>query len=72
MLSVFFFLCCDFGFFFEGQLCIGAVKVKLKGPLTCAYNESTAGCKGTMPREGGGDSHMEQTGMLVGNFEFNP
>ena len=20
--------------------------------------------------EGGGDSHMEQTGMLVGNFEF--
>ena len=20
---------------------------------------------------GGGDSHMEQTGMLVGNFEFN-
>ena len=21
---------------------------------------------------GGGDSHMEQMGMLVGNFEFNP
>ena len=21
---------------------------------------------------GGGDSYMEQTGMLVGNFEFNP
>ena len=21
---------------------------------------------------GGGDSHMEQTGMLLGNFEFNP
>ena len=21
---------------------------------------------------GGGDSHMEQTGMLVANFEFNP
>ena len=21
---------------------------------------------------GGGDSHAEQTGMLVGNFEFNP
>ena len=21
---------------------------------------------------GGGDSHMEGTGMLVGNFEFNP
>ena len=21
---------------------------------------------------GGGDSHMEQKGMLVGNFEFNP
>ena len=21
---------------------------------------------------GGGDSHMKQTGMLVGNFEFNP
>ena len=21
---------------------------------------------------GGGDSEMEQTGMLVGNFEFNP
>ena len=20
---------------------------------------------------GGGDSHMKQTGMLVGNFEFN-
>ena len=21
---------------------------------------------------GGGDSHMKQTGMLVGNLEFNP
>ena len=21
---------------------------------------------------GGGDSHKKQTGMLVGNFEFNP
>ena len=21
---------------------------------------------------GGGNSHMKQTGMLVGNFEFNP
>ena len=21
---------------------------------------------------GGGDAHMKQTGMLVGNFEFNP
>ena len=21
---------------------------------------------------GGGDSHTKQTGMLVGNFEFNP
>ena len=21
---------------------------------------------------GGGDSHMKQTGILVGNFEFNP
>ena len=21
---------------------------------------------------GGGDSHMKQTGMLIGNFEFNP
>ena len=25
-----------------------------------------------MPGGGGGDSHMEQTGMLVGNFKFNP
>ena len=24
------------------------------------------------PGGGGGDSHMEQTGMLVGTFEFNP
>ena len=24
------------------------------------------------PGGGGGDSHMEWTGMLVGNFEFNP
>ena len=23
-------------------------------------------------RGGGGDSNTEQTGMLVGNFEFNP
>jgi len=23
-------------------------------------------------RGGGGDSHTEWTGMLVGNFEFNP
>ena len=27
--------------------------------------------RGSLPR-GGGDSHMKQTGMLVGNFEFNP
>ena len=27
--------------------------------------------KDNCPRGGGGDSHMEQTGMLVGNFEFN-
>ena len=25
-----------------------------------------------LPPGGGGDSHMKQTGMLVGNFEFNP
>ena len=24
------------------------------------------------PPSRGGDSHMKQTGMLVGNFEFNP
>ena len=24
------------------------------------------------PHPGGGDSHMKQTEMLVGNFEFNP
>ena len=24
------------------------------------------------PGGGGGNSHMKQTGMLVGNFEFNP
>ena len=24
------------------------------------------------PGGGGGDFHMKQTGMLVGNFEFNP
>ena len=23
-------------------------------------------------RGGGGDAHMEQKGMLIGNFEFNP
>ena len=27
---------------------------------------------GPYPGGGGGNSHMEQTGMLVGNFEFNP
>ena len=27
-------------------------------------------CSVKTPR--GGDSYMEQTGMLVGNFEFNP
>ena len=25
-----------------------------------------------VPRGGEGGSYMEQTGMLVGNFEFNP
>ena len=25
-----------------------------------------------LARGGGGDSHMKQAGMLVGNFEFNP
>ena len=28
--------------------------------------------KGSLIDPGGGDSHMKQTGMLVGNFEFNP
>ena len=28
--------------------------------------------KAVSPGGGGGDSHMKQTGMLVGNFEFNP
>ena len=28
--------------------------------------------RGEIPGGGGGDSHMKQTGMLVGNFEFNP
>ena len=27
---------------------------------------------GNIPGGGGGDTHMEQTEMLVGNFEFNP
>ena len=27
---------------------------------------------GVLARGGGGNSYMEQTGMLVGNFEFNP
>ena len=26
----------------------------------------------SLPPGGEGDSHMKQTGMLVGNFEFNP
>ena len=29
-------------------------------------------CSKTMLVTRGGDSHMKQTGMLVGNFEFNP
>ena len=29
-------------------------------------------CEKTSAPPGGGDSHMKQTGMLVGNFEFNP
>ena len=38
---------------------------------------STAGVswwelKQELETEPGGDSYMEQTGMLVGNFEFNP
>ena len=28
--------------------------------------------KGYTIPPGGGDSHMKQTGMLVGDFEFNP
>ena len=28
--------------------------------------------QGMRSEPGGGDSHMKQTGMLVGNFEFNP
>ena len=30
-----------------------------------------SGPSGNQPG-GGGDSHMKQTGMLMGNFEFNP
>ena len=26
----------------------------------------------SLDKPGEGDSHMKQTGMLVGNFEFNP
>ena len=28
--------------------------------------------KTPLSRGGGGNSHMKQAGMLVGNFEFNP
>ena len=34
------------------------------------YNEKPTG-NGKVPG-GGGDYHMEGTGMLVGSFEFNP
>ena len=37
---------------------------------SATQREITAWSFGSNP--GGGDSHMEQTGMLVGNFEFNP
>ena len=41
------------------------------GPLLFSWTSTSR-----MPRNpgggGGGDSYMEQTGMLVGNFEFNP
>ena len=30
------------------------------------------GCAARTLEPRGGDSYMEQTGMLVGNFEFNP
>ena len=51
---------------------------------TCSGNETLACFEDGSRREKGsrekrevrpggwGDSHMEQTGMLVGNFEFNP
>ena len=37
--------------------------------LLLAHKDSSD--RGHMPG-GGGNSHAEQTGMLVGNFEFNP
>ena len=38
------------------------------------YREVLFGSKRAFPlsEPRGGDSHMKQTGMLVGNFEFNP
>ncbi len=38
--------------------------------FSCVGKTWSWGSKG--PRGGGGDSHMKQTGMLVGNFKFNP
>ena len=35
-----------------------------------AVNSNPVLIAGSSP--GGGDSHLKQTGMLVGNFEFNP
>ena len=33
---------------------------------------NTSSSVNLVPGGGGGDSYMERTGMLVGNFEFNP
>ena len=43
------------------------VSVKSEEKLALSVPASYA-----VTRGGGGDSHMKQTGMLVGNFEFNP
>ena len=43
-------------------------------PANEAEDQNTTSASRTKLLENGppGDSHMKQTGMLVGNFEFNP
>ena len=48
----------------------GLYQKKLNLSLASIHNCKTAYTES--PESRGGDSHMKQMGMLVGNFEFNP
>ena len=63
---------CDSGCMHQTGYSSAAVMPQSKFTELCSSAAVVSQSKSTELSRGGGDSHMKQTGMLVGNLEFNP